>query len=156
MFFEIENETYETILGSYCWRNACVDKVGPPGLLEGQNPIEVRGGETISFSMNHKRKPNEFHLLQIQDGKETEIPIQSSHFTAPCEEGIYYYSYGVWWMDKKEENVSHGDAFYALALEVTENVSRPGVTEKPVHPPNLPTLSLTVGEKKSKRSSGDL
>lgn len=47
-----------------------------------------------------------------------EIEVNDQKFTAPDEKGIYYYSYGVWWMDEKEENVSNGDASYVFVLEV--------------------------------------
>ena len=50
--------------------------------------------------------------------KELEVVVKDNHFTAPTQKGVYYYSYGVWWMDGKEENLSHGDAFYAFVLEV--------------------------------------
>ena len=68
--------------------------------------------------MDYTPKPNEIHLSQIKNNEEIEIEIKDQKFTAPDEKGIYYYSYGVWWTDEKEENVSHGDAFYAFVLEV--------------------------------------
>jgi len=49
---------------------------------------------------------------------ENEVLIEENSYIAPIRKGTYYYSYGVWWMDDKEENVSHGDAFYAFVLEV--------------------------------------
>lgn len=118
VYIEIEGETHETTLGTYCWGNTCVDTVGPIEILEGKDPIKIKPGETISVEMNYEPKPNEFHVLQMSDGMETEVTLQDNHFTAPTEQGIYYYSYGAWWMDEKEENVSNGDAFYAFVLEV--------------------------------------
>lgn len=44
--------------------------------------------------------------------KITEVAVKDNTFQAPIQKGTYYYSYGVWWMDEKEANVAHGDAFY--------------------------------------------
>jgi hypothetical protein len=119
---KIGKETYTTKLGSYCWKgrkeSTCVDTAGPVELLKNENPIQVKAGEEVTFEMDYEPKPNEFHVLQINRNKETEIVVGDNHFTVPMEKGVYYYSYGVWWMDKKEANVSNGDAFYAFVLEV--------------------------------------
>lgn len=114
----IGEETFETTLGTYCWKNKCVDKVEPVELLEGKKPLKVEPGATITFVMDYNPKPNEFHLLQINEGHENEIVIDGDSFTAPTNKGVYYYSYGVWWMDDQRENVSNGDAFYSFSLEV--------------------------------------
>ncbi|MFB7155691.1 hypothetical protein [Lysinibacillus sp. NPDC056232] len=118
VFIEIENKKFETTLGTYCWQNGCVDTVGPVELLEGKKPIKVKSGEKITLVMDYESKPNEFHVAQISENKETEVIVKDNRFTAPTQRGVYYYSYGVWWMDEKEANVSHGDAFYAFVLEV--------------------------------------
>lgn len=119
---KIGNETYETTLGTYCWsgkrESKCVDKAGPIELLEGKEPIRVNSNETVSFIMNYDPLPNEVHVLQINNDKETDVKVENNQFLAPKKPGTYYYYYGVWWMDEKKENVSHGDAFYAFALEV--------------------------------------
>lgn len=119
---KIGKDTFSTKLGSYCWtvknKSTCVDTAGPVELLKNENPIQVKAGEEIAFEMDYEPKPNEVHLLQINRNKETEVVVEDNHFTTPMEKGIYYYSYGVWWMDKEEANVSNGDASYAFVLEV--------------------------------------
>jgi hypothetical protein len=119
---EIDGVKHETKLGSYCWESngkaECVDTAGPVELLADDEPIQIKSGEQITLTMDYTPKPNEIHLSQIKNNEEIEIEIKDQKFTAPDEKGIYYYSYGVWWMDEKEENVSHGDAFYAFVLEV--------------------------------------
>jgi uncharacterized lipoprotein NlpE involved in copper resistance len=115
---KIGNETYETTLGSYCWKGRCVDTAGPVELLEGKKPIKVKPGEDVTFVMEYEPKPNKFHIVQLKENRETEVVVEDNHFVAPIEKGTYYYSYGVWWMDENEANLSHGDAFYAFALEV--------------------------------------
>jgi hypothetical protein len=121
-FVEIDNERFETTLGTYCWqgggKGTCIDTAGPIELLEGKKPIQVKPGENLTFVMDYEPKPNEFHVVQMSENKETEVVVKDNHFTAPTQKGVYYYSYGVWWMDEKEENLSHGDAFYAFVLEV--------------------------------------
>ena len=118
VFMEIGSEMHETTLGTYCWKNSCVDTAGPTEMLEDKEPIKIKPGETISFVMDYEPKPNEFHVLQMSEDGETEITLHGNHFSAPTEQGVYYYSYGVWWMNEKEKNLSHGDAFYAFAVEV--------------------------------------
>jgi hypothetical protein len=117
-FIETQNETHETKLGTYCWKKGCVDTVGPIELLKGKKPIKVNAGEDIKFVMDYEPKPNETHVIQMNENTETEVTVENNRFTAPTQKGIYYYSYGVWWMDEKEANLSHGDAFYAFVLEV--------------------------------------
>jgi hypothetical protein len=118
VYIKIGNEKHETKLGTYCWKGTCVDTTGPVERLKGKKPIKVNPGEKISFIMDYKPKPNEFHLTQIHESNENEILVKENGFSAPPQKGVYYYSYGVWWMDEKEENLSHGDAFYAFVLEV--------------------------------------
>ncbi|MFC7364065.1 MULTISPECIES: hypothetical protein [Bhargavaea] len=119
---DIHDEMYGTILGSYCWSSVrvaeCVDTVGPVELMEDKEPIKVQAGEQILLVMDFEPKPNEIHLSRIENSNETEVKIRNQTFTAPIDKGIYYYVYSVKWLDEKEENLSHGDAFYAFAFEV--------------------------------------
>lgn len=122
VLLEIRGETYETVLGSHCWGNdnqmECVDTTGPPELVEGEQPIKVQPGESITFLMDYDPKPNEVFVTQIDDCGDKDISISNNRVSAPKEEGIYYYAYSVWWKDEKEPNLSHGDAMYAFAIEV--------------------------------------
>ncbi|MEX3624687.1 hypothetical protein [Viridibacillus arvi] len=119
MLVEIGNETYPTILGTYCWTNKCVDTAGPVEILNGTETIKVKSGETISFVMDYEPQPSEIHLSVFSENQVTsDIAVKDNQFTAPTQKGIYYYSYGVWWMKEKEKNISNGDAFYAFVLEV--------------------------------------
>ncbi|MGN7942310.1 hypothetical protein [Virgibacillus sp. 6R] len=119
---QIANKSYPTTLGSYCWHSKgegiCADTAGPVELLEGKKPIEVKAGEQITFEMDYEPKPNEIHVSEIYNNKESEVPVENNRFSAPMEKGIYYYSYGTWWMDEKQENVSNGSAVYAFVIEV--------------------------------------
>lgn len=119
---DVGNKSYETILGTYCWnhegKGECVDTAEPVELLKDQTPISVHPGEKITFKMNYEPKPNEIHVEQMTENNSIEIPVKDNSFYAPNEKDIYYYSYGVWWMDEKEENVSNGDAFYAFVIKV--------------------------------------
>lgn len=122
VLLEIGNEKYETKLGTYCWegpgKGVCVDTVGPVKLLEGKDPIKVKPGETISFLMDYEPKPTEFAVEQIINDKESDVEIIGNQIKAPMQKGVYYYSYGVWWTDEKDSNVSNGDALYAFVIEV--------------------------------------
>jgi hypothetical protein len=115
---EIGKKSYQTLLGTYCWKETCADTAGPVELLEGKTPVIVTPNEEVRFVMDYQPLPNEIHLTQWNEGKEVEVTVKDNRFITPTEKGIYYYSYGVWWKDEKIENLSHGDAFYAFVLEV--------------------------------------
>ncbi|WP_042150519.1 membrane lipoprotein lipid attachment site-containing protein [Paucisalibacillus sp. EB02] len=114
-YIEIDGERYDTVLGTYCWKNGCVDTAGAKDLLEGKSPIPVEAGTKVTFWMDYEPMPNEVHLNQTSETGEVEVSVTDHTFTVPDEEGLYYYDYGVWWSDG---DVSDGDAFYAFALLV--------------------------------------
>lgn len=118
VYIDVDNEKYKTKLGTYCWKGDCVDTFGPAELLKDKEPIQVEAGATVTLEMDYNPKPNDVYLTRIVDNKEFTVPIQDHKFKAPTEKGIYYYSYGVWWLDEKDKNMSHGDAFYAFVLAV--------------------------------------
>ena len=122
LMIQIGTDTYETILGTYCWsgegKGVCVDTAGPIELLQGKEPIKVEAGEEMSFMMNYEPKPTELNVMQIHDQEEYAVKLINDTITAPLEKGIYYYAYSAWWMSEKEANVSLGDACYAFAIEV--------------------------------------
>ncbi len=86
--------------------------------MKEKEPIQVKAGEQITLNMDYTPKPNEIHLSQIENDDEVEIEVNHNQFIAPNEKGTYFYVYSVWWIDEEDENLSHGDAFYAFALEV--------------------------------------
>ncbi|MCM3781713.1 hypothetical protein M3231_01890 [Neobacillus mesonae] len=121
---QVRDKLYETVLGTHCWSSGnvsrCEDYAGPVEMLENEEPLTVSPGEDITFVMDYEPEPSQFSVQQYtKDGKRTEVIIQNHTFQAPTEKGVYYYSYGVWWMDPEEENISHGDAFYNFVIEVS-------------------------------------
>lgn len=114
----IDDEKYETVLGSYCWGTECVDTAGPVGLLKDKEPIQIEPGAKVRMTMDYTPKPNRIYLSQIKGEDEIEIELDDNQFIAPSEKGRYFYSYGLWWMDDKDKDVSKADAFYAFSLEV--------------------------------------
>ncbi len=122
VYVEIDNKKYITVPGTYCWKSGgkgiCTDTAGPVELLKREEPITVDAGKSISLKMDFTPKPNDVSLTQIHNGKESIASANGSRFTAPVEEGIYHYSYQVWWMDEEDEPLSHGDASYAFVLEI--------------------------------------
>ncbi|WP_026679487.1 hypothetical protein [Fictibacillus gelatini] len=112
-FIKIGDQTYETKLGTYCWKTSCVDTVGPTDLLKEKKAIKVKPGENVTFAMDYEPKPNEFHVVQMNKGNQAEIEVKNHQFRVPSQIGIYYYSYDVWWTDEM-----HGDASYVFALKV--------------------------------------
>lgn len=127
LFVEVADKEYETVLGSYCWNTPsidgeasaeCIDTVGPVDLLKNQEPIQLKAGEEVRLKMNYSPKPNKIYLEQITEDGEIEIQVKDNQFFAPDEQGIYFYSYGAWWMDEEDKNLSLADAFYAFSLEI--------------------------------------
>ncbi|GAK39096.1 hypothetical protein PUW24_21930 [Paenibacillus urinalis] len=120
---KIADQFYDTKLGTYCWSSnnmgVCVDTAGPVEHLEDVTPLKVSPEATIQFVMNYEPKPNQFSLQQYSGVNiHKKVSIENNAFTAPTQEGTYYYSYGAWWMDEENEQVSHGDAFYHFVIEV--------------------------------------
>ncbi|MFD0048086.1 hypothetical protein ACFVHQ_01895 [Actinomycetes bacterium NPDC127524] len=119
-----DGKHYKTVLGSYCWENGdngvCVDSVwtksGKRPLAV--PPLAVQPGADIELKINYDPQPNEVHLTQENGKKEIELPVEKGHFTAPGNPGTYFYIYSVWWMDKKDEHLSNGDASYGFELNV--------------------------------------
>lgn len=103
----IDDETYEDKLGTYCWINLCVDTAASVELQKGKEPIKVKTGAAITFVIDYKSKLNEFHLLKINEGNENETVIEDDSFSISSNKGVYYCSYGVCWMDDQKENVSN-------------------------------------------------
>lgn len=122
MWVEIASQQHDTVLGAYCWKSTttaeCVDVAGAEVLLKDREPIEVEAGASVTFAMDYEPLPNEVHLTQTSNKELKEVSVTNFTFTAPEEEGIYYYDFGVWWMDENSENVSNGNAIYAFALKV--------------------------------------
>lgn len=121
-FVMINEKKYETVLGTYCWNSfgesTCVDTVGPVELLSAHEPIKVKPGDIVTFTMDYDPMPNEIYVVQYYNDAEQEVEVTNHQFQVPDEQGVYYYSYGVWWMDEHHEHLSHGDAFYNFVLEV--------------------------------------
>lgn len=114
----INDTTYDAVLGTYCWANTCVDKAGPVELLADVAPIAVQGGEQVHVVIDGDVQPNEVHVAQIVGEVTREVALNDGQLIVPYEEGIYYYSYGAWWLDEEDAQVSKGDAFYAFSLQV--------------------------------------
>ncbi|GLC88546.1 hypothetical protein [Lysinibacillus piscis] len=116
---EIGGKTYPTTLGTYCWKSGCVDTAGPIEILRDKETIKVQSGETVGIVMDYQPQPSKVYLEEVRENQETvEITVTANQFTAPTQQGIYYYSYGVWWLSDEDGHMSNGDAFYVFALEV--------------------------------------
>lgn len=116
VFIVIAGESYPTKLGTYCWRERCVDTSGPIDLLKDSETIKVEPGQTIKFMMDFEPPPTTIELSIFRENEEeVSIELQDLHFSAPTQKGIYYYSYSLRW---QKDELSIGDAHYAFALEV--------------------------------------
>src|SRR5690625_2754896 len=103
---KIGNNTYDTVLGSYCWPSAddsstCVDTGGTIELLGEDDIVEVKKGETIEIMLDYKPLPNKVHMSQMEAKLRNEkaIEFNNSRIIAPDEQGTYFYTFSVWWMN---------------------------------------------------------
>src|SRR5690625_316777 len=118
VYIHVGHEIYDTILGTYCWGSECVETADPVEMLSDEKPIIVKAGEMVTIEMDFQPLPNKVYLEQFRNNTGFHMTMNDHTFQAPEEKGIYYYSYGVSWMDEKIEKLTHGDAFYSFALEV--------------------------------------
>ncbi|MDG4658062.1 hypothetical protein P6P90_06890 [Ectobacillus antri] len=114
----IGEHSYDTTVGSYCWKHICADTEAPAELLKGKTPIIVKGGEQIKLQIDYQTKPDEVILSKHVIGYDYETVAEKSEFQAPIEKGVYYYGYSVRWFGKKNPEISKGDAVYAFVLEI--------------------------------------
>lgn len=122
---EVDGETYDTELGSYCWQDGatgsgeCADKAGPEELLNGKQPIVVQPEAELAIQIDLKRQPDEVALEQVKNKQSTAITdFKNMRFTAPKEKGTYFYAFRADWTNPKKENTSDGDALYAFHVRV--------------------------------------
>lgn len=122
---EVDGETYDTELGSYCWQGGakgsgeCVDKAGPEELLNGKQPIVVQPEDELAIQVDLKRQPDEVELEQVKNNQSTNISgFKNMRFTTPKEKGTYFYAFRADWTNQKEKNTSDGDAWYAFHIRV--------------------------------------
>lgn len=122
---KIGNNTYDTVLGSYCWPSAgnshtCVETAGPFELVSKDKIVNIQKGETIEIVFDYKPLPNKVHVTQMEEkqGTEKNVEFNNSRIIAPEEQGTYFYAFSVWWIDDVDPDISHGDAFYAFAIQI--------------------------------------
>ncbi|UQW96039.1 hypothetical protein M2M59_08390 [Rummeliibacillus sp. G93] len=119
VFVELNGEKYSTTQGSYCWTNMCVDKVGPPELLQNKKPIRLTSKAIAQIKMDYKPQPTEVHLSLMEGNEEKKIQLKGDgQFKTPTKKGVYYYVYSVWWDTDEKGKQYHGDAAYVFSLEI--------------------------------------
>ena len=124
VFLEISGESYETVLGSYCWEgiknkaSLCVDTIGPNDLVKDKKPLQVKASEKVVFKVGGTPKSDSAQLIQISNGEHKEASLIKDYFIAPTQAGNYLYSYQLWWMDPEATDISRGDVSYVFAIDV--------------------------------------
>lgn len=119
----VNGNTYETVRGSFCWKNknqtGCEDHSGSIELLADEEPIIVAPGEEIIINISDGLEPDEYSVdFSLTDQYENFVVLAvDNKFSAPTEEGLYYFSYFAKW----EKKAYDGDAYYAFLIEVDES-----------------------------------
>ena len=117
---KINGDTYETVRGSFCWSNnrqgVCEEYAGSVELLADKEPIVAAPGEEVTIDIPNGVVPYEYSVdFSLTNQYENHVILAVDHkFTAPKEEGLYYFSYFARWKNK-------GNAFYAFLIEVDES-----------------------------------
>lgn len=121
----IDEETYDTLLGSYCWEKAnektnettieCVDKAPPEVLLADEKPINVAANADGELDIDSPTPPTNVEVTAFLTGEEIDVNISDQKISFPSEQGIYYYVAWLIW-EKNDEVLS--EASYVFALEV--------------------------------------
>ncbi|KPB05097.1 hypothetical protein [Bacillus sp. CHD6a] len=119
----VDGDTYETVRGSFCWSNkrqgGCEDHSGSVDLLANKEPIIVAPGEEITIDIPDGPEPSEYSVdFSLTDQYENIVVLAvENKFSAPTEEGLYYFSYFARWENKTYD----GDAYYAFLIEVDKS-----------------------------------
>lgn len=111
----VGGQTYDTSIGTYCWDEVCVDKVGPEEQLQHTESIIVNSGESLSIQLEGEDPPTHVDVSLINGNDVQIVPLQDAHIAAPTERGTYTYSYRASWLDG---DVSRGDISYVFAIGV--------------------------------------
>lgn len=122
MNIKVNDETYKTSLGSYCWsregidgvmESDCIDKSGNPvELIKNKEPVQVKKNENIILNLEPEYKLDYVQLTQYQDGDDSEINVKKHQFTSPEEKGVYYY------YEASVDNSYDDEISYAFVIEV--------------------------------------
>ncbi|RIX49994.1 hypothetical protein D3P08_22265 [Paenibacillus nanensis] len=115
---EVNGEKIHVLQSSYCWTSSCADYAAPEERLRDEPKAVVPAEAAIQFSFDGKQ-PDEVTATSFHNGKRSQAAVSGHAFSAPSEEGVYYYSLSaVWWADK-ENRITNGSSSYVFALEVT-------------------------------------
>ncbi len=109
----VEGERIESVRASYCWSNGCYDTAGPPDILKGKDPYQVKKGEKVTIKFENGPKPSNISVSRMlhSDQEWIKDELINDVLTIPTEEGIYYYDFHVNWD-------SRGDSYYAFVIQV--------------------------------------
>ncbi len=119
--FEIEETSYSTEQGSFCWRNEnsaeCLHLSLPADLAANTKPVKISRKETITLLLD--RPPSEQTLtLENTDTRQfEEVALNKENkFKAPETSGIYILTYYAIW--EKDKTGTSGDSSYVFKIEV--------------------------------------
>ncbi|MFD1772874.1 hypothetical protein [Paenibacillus rhizophilus] len=104
---------------SYCWgKLGCADYIGGMQGMEETPPALIRPGEQISVVFPYQQQPVQMNLVRFTGDGQTQIAMIGNFFTAPLEDGVYYYGVSAFW--KTEDGLySTGDTSCVFKIRVT-------------------------------------
>ncbi|MDN4493447.1 hypothetical protein [Ureibacillus aquaedulcis] len=118
---EIEDSTYSTEQGSYCWRNEnsaeCLSLASPIEIAENIEPIKVPVNKTISLLPKRQPSQQTLAMTNVESEQDEEIPLnKDNQFKAPKTAGVYIFNYYAIW--EKDDTETSGDSSYIFKIEV--------------------------------------
>ncbi|MFC7684843.1 hypothetical protein [Ureibacillus sp. GCM10028918] len=119
--FQIEDTTYTTEQGSYCWRNVnsaeCLSVPSPTEIVESTEPIKVTKKKTISILTLRPPSQQTLTITNADSNQSEEFTINKENkFKAPDTEGVYIIAYYAIW--EKDDSGTSGDSTFVFKIEV--------------------------------------
>lgn len=119
--FEVEDTTYPTEQGSYCWRSEnsaeCLSLASPIEIVETIEPIKVTGNKTITLHTDRQPSNQTLTFTNAETNQNKEITINKNNkFKIPDTEGVYIISYYAIW--EKDDSGTSGDSSFVFKIEV--------------------------------------
>lgn len=105
------NESFEGVLGSYCWNNICISKVMPANIADDQK-ISIPQNSIINFNVKNYNNPEKFHITIFKDNIIYKDMDTINPFHAQLEKGSYIFNVMASWLYK-------GDVSYLYPIIIT-------------------------------------
>jgi hypothetical protein len=106
-----KTDSFDGILGSYCWNNICITKAMPYD-ISNSHKIIISQDSIINFSVKNYNNPEKFHITIFKDNRIYQDMDINNPFHIKIEKGSYIFNVMASWIYK-------GDVSYLYHIMVT-------------------------------------